>query len=436
MEMGGPPRPRVSRETRLLFITVLISIVTLWVLARIRFPDRPATPNPVPPLLTQLAVRPRFEDLALAVAELESRLAPSLLALELDEPPPFGDQPAFAQDVIPALRIRDDVVVTLLKTASGVASAPRPANLTLLARDPASGLAVIRVPTAPAPVLTVWSPQRMQYPRYLIVSDVSRQGTSLRPIFVGSLYPAASSMWSDSIWAAPAHTDLATGALVFSTEGRLAGLAIEHAGRPAILPAEALIRAADRLLREGSRNGGWLGVEVQELTPAVALAAGASGGVMVTWVDPRGAAAEKLAVTDVIETIGDEVVAGLEHWEARLARLAAGDSLVLRVRRRGEVREIQLTAGGAPPTLSEAHLLGLTMRAVPRIGVEVVRVDPGSAAARAGIEAGDVMTLIGEIERPTPAQVTRAFQATPEDRPLLVGVTRGDRRRVLALGKR
>jgi hypothetical protein len=435
MEMGGPPRPRVSRETRLLFITVLISIVTLWVLARVRFPERPVTPNLVPPLLAQLPTRPAFEDLAFAVAELESRLVPSLLALELEQRPPSGDQPAFAQDLVPALRIQDDVVVALLERATGAAIAPRFADLTLLARDPASGLAVIRVPPAPAPVLTVWSPQRMR-PRYMIVSDVSRQGTSLRPVFVGSLYPAASPTWSESIWAVPAHTDLATGAFVFATDGTLAGLAIEHAGRPAILPAEALIRAADRLLREGSGNGGWLGVEVQDLTPAVALVAGASGGVVVTWVDPRGAGAEKLAVTDVIETIGDEVVATLEHWETRLARLAAGDSLVLRVRRRGEVREVHLTAGGALPTQSAAHLLGLTMRAIPRIGVEIVRVDPGSAAARAGIEAGDVMTLIGEIERPTPAQVTRAFLATPEDRPLLVGVTRGDRHRVLALGKR
>ncbi len=435
MEMGGPPRPRVSRETRLLFITVLVSIVTLWVLARIRFPERPATPNPVAPLLTQLAARPAFEDLALAVAELESRLVPSLLALDLEQPPPSGGQPAVAEDVIPALRIRDDVVVTLL-TATRAASEPRPADIAVLARDPASGLAVIRVPTMPAPVLTVWSPQRIQYPRYLIASDVSRQGTSLRPVFVSALYPAASPTWSGSIWAVPADTDLATGAFVFTTSGALAGLVIGHEGRQAILPAEALMSAADRLLREGSRDGGWLGVDVQALTPAVASVAGASGGVVVAWVDPRGAAADKLVVTDVIERIGDEVVATIEHWEARLARLGAGDSLVLGVRRRGEAREIQLTAGGAPPTESAAHLLGLTMRAVPRIGVEIVRVDPGSAAARAGIEAGDVMTLIGEIERPTPAQVTRAFLATPEDRPLLVAVSRGDRHRVLALGKR
>lgn len=417
----GPPRPRVSRETRLLFITVLVAIVTLWVLARIRFPDRAATPNPVPSLLTQLAARAGFEGLAVEVAGLESRLAPSLVALESD------------QDVIPALRIRDDVAVTRL-TANRIANLA--ASLTVLARDPASGLAVIRVPMAPAPALTVWSPQRMQYPRYLIVSDVSRQGTSLRPIFVGSLYPVASPTWSESIWAAPARTDLATGAFVFTTDGALAGLAIEHEGRPAILPAEAVIRLAERLLREGIRDVGWLGVEVQALTPAIASIAGASPGVVVTWVDPKGGAAGKLLVTDVIESIGGDVIATLEHWEARLARLAAGDLLVLRVRRRGEVQEIQVTAGAAPPTSAGARPLGLTMRAVPRIGIEIVRVDPGSAAARAGIEAGDVVTLVGEIERPTPAHVTRAFRAAPDDRPLLVGVTRGDRHLVLALGTR
>ena len=109
MEIGGPPRPRVSRETRLLFITVLVAIVALWVLARLRFPDQPDMPNPVPQLLTQLADRTGFEDLAVEVAGLESRLASSLVALE------------FAQDVAPALRIHDDVVVALLPPAGGPA---------------------------------------------------------------------------------------------------------------------------------------------------------------------------------------------------------------------------------------------------------------------------------------------------------------------------
>jgi serine protease DegQ len=423
MEMGGPPRPRVSRETRLLFITVLVAIVALWVLARLRFPDQPDMPNPVPQLLTQLTNRTGFEDLAVEVAGLESRLASSLVALE------------FAQDVAPALRIHDDVVVALLPPAGGPAGTLSPAGLTVLARDPASGLAVIRVPPARAVALPLWSPQRLEYPRYLLVSDVSPLGTSLRPVFVGALYPDASPVWSEPIWAAPAQTDLATGAFVFTNDGALAGLAIEHEGRPGILPAEAVIRLAERLVREGIPVGGWLGVEVQELTAPIAAAVGARAGVVVTWIDPRGAAADALAVMDVIETIGVEVVASVEDWEARVARLGAGDSLVLHLRRRGEPVEIELTAADGPPAPVETDLLGLTMRIAPSVGLEIVRVEPGSAAARAGVEVGDIVTLIDEVERPTPAEVTQAFQAVPDDRPILMSVTRGDRHIVLALGR-
>ena len=65
----------------MLLATVLLSLAALWVLARIRYPERPATPNPVPPLLTQLAPRPVFEDLASAVLQLELEVRPVLLAL-------------------------------------------------------------------------------------------------------------------------------------------------------------------------------------------------------------------------------------------------------------------------------------------------------------------------------------------------------------------
>ncbi len=57
MNHGLARRPRVSRETRLLLTTALLSVVALWILARIRFPDQPAG-TPVQPLLTQLASGP------------------------------------------------------------------------------------------------------------------------------------------------------------------------------------------------------------------------------------------------------------------------------------------------------------------------------------------------------------------------------------------
>jgi hypothetical protein len=93
MNHGLARPPRVSRETRLLLTTALLAVVALWVLARIRFPDQPAG-TPVQPLLTQLAPRPAFDNLASEIAQLRPRIEPLLIGS--------------------ALRIRDDAAVTLL----------------------------------------------------------------------------------------------------------------------------------------------------------------------------------------------------------------------------------------------------------------------------------------------------------------------------------
>ena len=60
----SPQSGRLSRETRQLLTAALLALVALWVLARIRFPDQPATPNPLPSLLSQLSPVPRFANLA------------------------------------------------------------------------------------------------------------------------------------------------------------------------------------------------------------------------------------------------------------------------------------------------------------------------------------------------------------------------------------
>lgn len=80
MELTGLRRSRISRDTRLLLITVCVAVAVLWVLARLRFPERPVTANPIPPLLTQLASRAVLEDLPSEVSQLQPRVLPLLHA--------------------------------------------------------------------------------------------------------------------------------------------------------------------------------------------------------------------------------------------------------------------------------------------------------------------------------------------------------------------
>src|SRR5919106_3264164 len=132
MDRIEPYRPRVSRETRLLLSTALIAVVALWVLARVRFPDQPPPQNPVQPLLTQLTPRPTFADLASEVAALRPRLDPLLV------PGPAG---------VSGLRVRDDVAVVWLDPRRDAAAADAES---LLVRDPASGLSLVRVESSSA----------------------------------------------------------------------------------------------------------------------------------------------------------------------------------------------------------------------------------------------------------------------------------------------
>jgi hypothetical protein len=415
----SPYRPRVSRETRLLLTAGVLAIATLWLLARVRFPERPVTPNPVPSVLGQLARGPNYDDLAGEIAQLQTRLEPSLLALEL-RPPALASSQTVQRTA--AIRLRDDLAVMLVQPGS---KSEQWNDGTIVARDPASGLAIARVPlpgsaTPPIP----WAPRQPQQARYLVASDVSRAGVSLRPVFVGSLDPIASPLWSEPIWAVPGRTDLVSGSFLFTSSAELAGLVMPHGGGLAIVPGGTVLAEADRLLSVAPGPSGTLGLEVQALTPPVAAATGALAGVVVTWIEAEGAR-EQLMAGDVIEAVDGLALASRQAWEVRVARLRVGETLTLRVRRRGELREVRLTAG-APVPRPDRPSLGLTLRARARIGAEAVRVDSGSAAERAGLTAGDVITQVGELSAPTPAQVLRSFASIGQGQRVLVAVTRGD----------
>src|SRR5687767_5260706 len=127
METSSPYRPRVSRETRLLLAAGVMAVAALWLLARIRFPERPVTPNPVPSVLSQLASGPKYDDLAGEIAQLHASLQPSLLALDV----PSGVGSVQASPRTAAVRLRDDLAVTLVPPGSRERSNDAP----IVARD-------------------------------------------------------------------------------------------------------------------------------------------------------------------------------------------------------------------------------------------------------------------------------------------------------------
>lgn len=419
-------RPRLSRETRRLLLTALVAMVTLWALARVRFPDRPPAASPVPPILEQLTGPPTFADLAARVGEIRTQLADSLVALPAAANAPGGG--ARVQRIV-ALRVRDDLAVIVTPPALRHANA---AALGIVAEDHSSGVVLVQTQMNTRPQVPIfWSPRDLQQPRYVLAASASPTDISLHPAFIGSLTPMKTSQWPEAVWVLPSDVELAAGTLLFTEQGELVGVVAPCDAGLAVVPARVLLAAAERLIEAPPQTFAEVGVEVDTLTPQLASAAGAKAGVMVAWVDPAGLAASMLRIGDVIESVDDVPITSVEQWRVRAARVSVGDTLRLLVTRRGVQRPVTLAVPAS--TSDNGTVLGLSMGTVARVGTEVVRVAPGSAAESAGIVAGDVITAIGTLNAPSPAQVGAAFDRMDEGDITIVAIRRGGVHRVVAL---
>jgi S1-C subfamily serine protease len=420
------PRARVSRETRLLLLTILVSIAALSLLARLRFPEQPARVNPVPPLLTQLAAPRAFDDLAAEVARLEGLVLPAVDVVPLEGREEAGIPLAAT---VPAFRFRDDRSVAILGDA-----AIAQGDYFLLGFDPGSGLAVLGRPAVPpAPFVPAWAAGRTVQSRYLTAAVASPQGPALRPVLVGPLTPVDSNIWPGTVWQLDAAAPLQPGTPLFTMGGAFAGLVAAEHGAAILVPTAVVLAEAERLLLAQPRGAGTLGLELQPLPPAFAATTGATG-LLVSWVDPDGPAAGLVAVTDVVEGLGSTALT-LETWRVHLARLAAGDQVNLRISRDGVVHAVTIVAVEAAPPPPVDPRLGATFRVRPRIGAEIVAVDRGLVADRTGLRPGDLVTRLGNITAPTPAQIAAAFTAAEPGQVLLAAVTRGEGHLVLELVK-
>src|SRR5687767_8886993 len=92
----------ISRETRLLLVTVVVSLTALWVLARVRFQEWSDTAAVLPPVLAQLRPSSGYDDLARLIADMRPGVTAAVFASDRGTP---------------ALRIGRNVAVTLAPAA-------------------------------------------------------------------------------------------------------------------------------------------------------------------------------------------------------------------------------------------------------------------------------------------------------------------------------
>jgi hypothetical protein len=422
------PEVRRSRETRLLLATIAVSVAVLVLLARFRFPDevRPPGSEPVPAPLERLAARATYDELAAIMADLERRVLPRLVLVQVQpdrESGPYGV----------AARVTANRAVTLLawhETLAGRGAPP------ILARDNARDLAVLSVPETADGAVTLPPTAPRPGPRYVAVVEATARGPVIRPVYVGR-----TDMFQDPRTTSPLlsmaalQQVLPRGAAVFSLAGNFLGLAIEGGSNATVVPGD-ILRAAAESAREVEETRGDLGFTVEPLTRALMRATGSDRGVVVNYVHPRGPALDAIEPGDVITAIDRTPVTTPAGFQQVVQSRTPGSDATLDVVRRGKPLEVQVTVRdttGNPLPPLPAEDPGFVLRAIPDLGTEVVTVRPGGAAARAGLLPGDIIVKVDDRTAPAPAGLVTAYRQAQPGTALLLAVQRGADHRVLAL---
>jgi serine protease Do len=182
------------------------------------------------------------------------------------------------------------------------------------------------------------------------------------------------------------------------------------------IPSNMARKIYTELLDKGRVTRGWLGVQIQPLTPELAREFGVKDarGVLVSDVVPDSPAAKAgIQRGDVLTEFDSKRLEGPADLQRAVGLFAPGQSAKLKVWRDQGEKTMEVKVSAAPdereaherPTGRPRALLGLEVRPItPDLaqrfslksteGVFVARVEEGSTAAEAGIQRGDVVKQI------------------------------------------
>ncbi len=210
---------------------------------------------------------------------------------------------------------------------------------------------------------------------------------------------------------------------IFSPSGGSVGIAFA-------IPAKTVDFVVTQLKEKGHVTRGWLGVQVQPVTPELADSLGLkqARGALVSIPAP-GSPAELAGIRrgDVILKIGDGEVKDSRDLARKIAAIAPETSVKLSIFRDGkrETVEVKLeeledgkspAAGAGPAPQSEIGALGLSVAptgegpAGPG-GLAIVEIRPDGRAADAGLVQGDILLIANGADLTSPNALEAALRS-------------------------
>ena len=210
---------------------------------------------------------------------------------------------------------------------------------------------------------------------------------------------------------------------IYSPSGGSVGIAFD-------IPARTAERVITALKENGHVTRGWLGVQIQGLTPELADSLGLKSVTGALVAAPQdGSPAEKggIKAGDLITEVNGAEVKDARDLAKKVAELAPGSDTNITLNRNGQTKTVTIKIGELPekpvqraslnPGSSKTGMTELGIRVAPASevsadeskGLAVVGVEPGGKAAEAGLTEGDIILKVGEEPVNNPGDLRHAL---------------------------
>ncbi|WP_315919476.1 Do family serine endopeptidase [Mesorhizobium sp. SP-1A] len=236
---------------------------------------------------------------------------------------------------------------------------------------------------------------------------------------------------------------------IFSPSGGSVGIAFD-------IPSSTAKTVVQDLMKNGSVSRGWLGVEIQPVTSDIAESLGLSsqkGALVASAQDDGPGKKAGIKAGDVITQVDGKDVESSRDLARMIGAYQPGKSVDVTLWRDGKAETVKVDLGKLPgsdqqasaddhPAQSENNTgesladLGLTVtRSEDGKGLVVTDVDPDSAAADRGIQAGDVIVAVNSQEVSGQGDVAKAMAdaAKAGRKSVLVQINRDNSNRFVAV---
>ena len=211
---------------------------------------------------------------------------------------------------------------------------------------------------------------------------------------------------------------------IFSPSGGSVGIAFA-------IPADTVKSVITQLRDKGSVTRGWIGVQIQPVTPEIADSMGLKKATGALVAEPQAdspAAKAGIQSGDVITSVDGKQVHDARELARRIGTMSPGTTVTLGLIHDGQEKTVTLTLGTLPNEKQAANepnqhqvpdtdvpRLGFTLAPASKVsgangnGVVVTAVADGGIAADHGLQVGDVILEVGGKPVSTPADVRKSL---------------------------